>query len=262
MNGMPHIIPDSLTMLRRVLVHMLRAPAATLMSTLATPIILLLLMYNVFGGAVQQAGTIGSTTRYIDYLTPGLLLITAIYGMGMATMRANTDMTQGIISRFRTMSISRVSVLNGHIIGSSLGAMFSIIVITVLVFLTGFRPTANVGELLAALGLIVLFVLAVTSLAVAIGIASKSPEAANSTLFLPLVLPFISSAFIPPSSMTPVVAWIAENQPFSPVVDTVRGLLMGTPVGNRGLVAVGWCIGIGLIGYLWSRAAYNRNTNQ
>jgi len=262
MNGMSYEIADTLTMLRRVLVHMLRNPAATLMSTLATPIILLLLMYNLFGVAVQQAGTMGSATSYIDYLTPGLILITAMYGMGMATIRANTDMTQGIIARFRTMSISRVSVLNGHVIGSTIGALFSISVIAILSYLTGFRPTANVGELLAALGLIVLFVLAITSLAVAIGIASKSPEAANSLLFLPLVLPFISSALIPTSSMTPVVAWIAENQPFTPIVDTVRGLLMGTPIGNRAILAVVWCVGIGLAGYLWSRAAYNRNTNQ
>lgn len=254
-----HLIPDTFTMLKRILAHMLKNPISTVMTTLATPIILLVMMYNLFGGLVEQTGV--ADTRYIDYLTPGLILITAIYGMAMATLRVNTDLTQGIIARFRTMSIARSAVLNGHVLGSTIGTLASISVIVVLAYLTGFRPTTTPLEWLAAAGLVTLFVVAMTWLAVAVGVSSKSPEAAQSSLFLLYTLPFISSAFVPTQSMTPVVKWIAENQPFSPIIDTVRGLLIGTPIGSRGLVAVAWCIGIALFGYLLSRAAYNRNSN-
>lgn len=106
-----------------------------------------------------------------------------------------------------------------------------------------------------------LFVVALTWLSVAVGVSSKSPDAAQSILFLPYILPFFSSAFVPTESMTPVVKWIAENQPVSPIIDTLRGLLMGTPIGSRGLLAVAWCVGIILIGYLWARSAYNRSSN-
>ncbi|HEX2622983.1 MAG TPA: ABC transporter permease, partial [Phototrophicaceae bacterium] len=244
-NSLSYTIADTITMLRRVLRHMLRKPFSTLLGTLGTPIFLLVLMYNLFAGVVQLSGTAGGNTRYIDYLTPGLILITSIYGMGIAALRVNTDMTQGIIARFRTMSIARVSVLNGHVLGSTLGTLFSISVITVLAFFTGFRPTTNPLEWLAVFGLITLFVIADAWLAVAVGVASKSPEGANSALFLLYILPFLSSAFIPTQSMTPVVAWIAENQPFSPIIDTMRGLLLGTPIGNRGLVAILWCLALG-----------------
>lgn len=259
MNSTSYLISDTLTMLKRILAHMLKNPVMTIMTTLATPIILLVMMYNLFGGLVEQNG--GMNTNYIDYLTPGLILITAIYGMALAALRVNTDLTQGIIARFRTMSIARSAVLNGHVLGSVIGTLSSISVIVVLAFFTGFRPTTTPVEWLAAAGLVTLFVLAMTWLAVAVGVSAKSPEAAQSSLFLLYTLPFISSAFVPTQSMTPVVKWIAENQPFSPIIDTVRGLLIGTLIGSRGLVAVAWCLGIALFGYLLARAAYNRSPN-
>jgi ABC-2 type transport system permease protein len=200
-------------------------------------------------------------TNYIDYLTPGLILITASYCMAMAALRVNMDLTQGIIASFRTMSIARISVLNGNVLGSAIGTLLSISVIVVLAFFTGFRPTTTPIEWLAAAGLVVLFVVALTWLSVAVGVASMSPDAAQSILFLPYILPFFSSAFVPTESMTPVVKWIAENQPVSPIIDTLRGLLLGTPIGSRGLLAVAWCVGITLISYFWARAAYNRNSN-
>lgn len=254
------MMTDTLTMLRRVITHMRRNSGYTLMAMLGTPILVLVMMYNLFGGVVQSAGS--TTARYIDFLTPGLIVITSIYGMGMATLRANSDMTQGIIARFRTMSIARSAVLNGHVLASTIGTLLSISVVVILALLTGFRPVGGVPESIAALGLIVLLVFGMNWLAVGVGVSSKSPEAANSTLFILYILPFLSNAFVPPSSMTPVVAWIAENQPFSPIIDTVRGLLMGTPVGSRGLVAVVWCVLFAVIGYVWAFAAYNRNTNQ
>ncbi len=260
MNSISYSVQDAVTMLRRIFIHMLRNPMTTILTTLGTPVILLLLMYNLFGGVIQLAGTADSS--YINYLTPGMILITAIYGTGTAAIRINSDMTQGIIARFRSMSISRGSVLNGHVVGSTIGSLISITAIITLSYLMGFRPTANTLAWLAALALIGLYVLAIMWLAVAIGVASKSPEAANGLLYLIYILPFFSSAFVPTSSMTPVVAWIAENQPFTPIIDTLRGLLLGTPIGNRALIAVAWCIGIGLVGYLWSRVAYNRSANQ
>ena len=255
MNSIAYSVTDSITMLRRIFIHMMRNPAMTILSTLGTPIILLLLMYNLFGGVMQLSGT----ASYINYLTPGMIMITAIYGTGMAALRINTDMTQGIIARFRSMSISRSAVLNGHVVGSTIGSLISITIIVVLAFLMGFHSTANAVEWLEAFGLIVLYVLSTMWLATAIGVASKSPEAANGMLYLLYIIPFFSSAFTPTTSMTPIVAWIAENQPFTPIIDTLRGLLMGTPIGNRALIAVAWCVSFGVVGYVWSRAAYNRS---
>ncbi len=260
MNSIAYSVTDTMTMLRRILIHTLRSPGTTLLATLGTPIVLLLLMYNLFGGVMSLAGTTSSS--YINYLTPGMILITAIYSTGTAALRINSDMMQGIIARFRSMSISRGSVLNGHVVGSTIGSLISIAVIIGLAYLMGFRSTANAIDWLAAVGLIVLYVLTTMWLAVAIGVASKSPESANSMLYLVYIIPFFSSAFVPTTSMTPVVAWIAENQPFTPIIDTLRALLMGAPTGNRALIALAWCIGIGLVGYLWSRAAYNRSVNQ
>jgi ABC-2 type transport system permease protein len=252
-----YLVPDTLTMLRRTLTHMLRNPIVMLLGTLGTPIILLLMMYNLFGGVIQADGATNGS--YINFLTPGILLITVIYGTGMAALRANADMTQGIIARFKSMSISRSAVLNGHVIGSVIGSLISVTVIFVLAVLMGFRSSATAGEWLAAVGLIVLYVTGLMWLAIAVGVSAKSPDAANGTLYLLYILPFFSSAFVPTRSMTPVVSWIAENQPFTAIIDTLRALLMGAPVGSRGLVALGWCAAFIVVGYLWARAAYNRS---
>lgn len=251
-------LADTFTMLRRTLTHMARNPMMMLLGTLTTPIILLVLMYNLFGGAIQSNEMPQSS--YINYLTPGLALITVIYSTGMAALRVNGDMTQGIVSRFKSMSISRSAVLNGHVIGNIISSLISVSVIFAIAFLTGFRSNANAVEWLAALGLILLYVNAMMWLAVAVGVWSKSPEAANSALYLLYILPFFSSAFVPTQSMTPVVAWIAKNQPFTPIIDALRALLLGEPLGNLGLIAVGWCLALALIGYFWACAAYNRSS--
>jgi ABC-2 type transport system permease protein len=257
MSAKTYSVTDTITMLRRVLLHMVRNPVITIFSTLGTPIVLLLMMYNLFGNVIQLGGVANS---YINYLTPGMIMITAIYGTGTAALRANSDMTLGIIARFKSMSISRGSVLNGHVIGSSIGTLISISAIVGLAFLTGFHPTANAVEWVAAIGFTILYVVAVMWLTVAVGVASKSPAAANGTLFLFYIIPFFSSAFVPANSMTPVMSWIAQNQPFTPIIDTLRGLLMGTPIGDRAFIAAAWCIAIGLAGYFLARVAYNRTT--
>lgn len=260
MNSLSYLLIDSVTMLRRTLIHMMRNPVMMLLGTLGTPIILLVMMYNLFGGVIQSNGT--TSFSYINYLTPGMVLITVIYGTSVAALRMNSDMTQGIIARFKSMSISRSAVLNGHVTGSAIGSLISITAIFVLAYLMGFRSAATASMWLAAISLIVLYVFAMMWLAIAVGAWSKSPEAANGMLYLFYILPFFSSAFVPTKSMTPVVAWIAENQPFTPIIDTLRALLLDGSLSNRGLVAVAWCVGIGLVGYVWARTAYNRNTNQ
>jgi ABC-2 type transport system permease protein len=251
---------DTGTMFRRVLKHMQRNFGVTILPALFTPILMLVMMLNIFGNSVEDSGNLGSAS-YINYLTPGLILITAIYGVSGAAIRANTDMTQGIINRFRTMSIARISVLTGHVIGNVIITMLSISVILVLAVLTGFRPVMQADTLLAAFGLTLLMVIAVSWLAVAIGVSSKSPEGATGFLYIIYTVPFLSTAFVPAASMTPILAWFAENQPFSPMIDTLRALLTGGDDGARGLMAVGWCVVLTLVGYIWARLAYNRSSN-
>jgi ABC-2 type transport system permease protein len=244
------------TMFRRVLKHMQRNFGVTILPALFTPILMLLMMLNIFGGTIEQSGSL-SGSSYINYLTPGLILITAVYGISGAALRANTDMTQGIINRFRTMSIARMSVLTGHVFGNVIITLFSISVILVLAGLTGFRPAIRSDTLLAATGLIAFMVFALSWLAVAVGVSSKNAEGVNGYLYIIYTVPFLSTAFVPTDAMTPILAWFAENQPFSPIIDTIRALLTGGEVGTRGLVAVGWCLALTLIGYLWARSAYN-----
>jgi ABC-2 type transport system permease protein len=254
-------LSNTSTMFRRVVKHMRRNFAGTIVPALFSPILMLLMMLNIFGRTVEDSGNLGGGATYINYLTPGLILFTAAYGISGAALRANTDMTQGIINRFRTMSIARISVLTGHVFGNVIITLFTIGVILVLAALTGFRPVMRADTLLAAAGLTVFMVFALSWLAVAMGVNSKSPEGAMAYLYVILTMPFLSTAFVPPASMTPILAWFAENQPFSPIIDTIRGLLMGGDVGTRGLVALGWCTALTLVGYVWARIGYNRTTS-
>ncbi len=176
----------------------------------------------------------------------------------MVAVRINTDMTHGIIARFRTMAISRAAVLNGHVGGGVIGILISIGVVIGLALLIGFRPTANLVEWIAALGVITLFAIAVTMLAAALGLAIKTPDGVSSSLFPLYMLPFFSSAFAPTDTMPAGMAWFARHQPFTPIIKTVRGLLLGFPIGNSAVVAVAWCVGITVVSFLWARATYNR----
>jgi ABC-2 type transport system permease protein len=169
-------------------------------------------------------------------------------------------MTEGIIARFRTMAIARVSVLTGHVVGSLIQAMLGIAVVIGVALLVGFQPSASVGDWLATAGLLALMAFALIWLSVALGQASKTVEAA-SNVGLPLVLlPFLGSGFVPTDSMPAGLRWFAEYQPFTPIIETLRGLLMGTPIGNNGVIALGWCVVIALGGYLWSKKLFNRES--
>jgi ABC-2 type transport system permease protein len=259
MSTLSYAMSDSATMLRRNLRHTLRYPVTVLMS-LGVPILLLLLFDGVFGGALS-AGLGGASHggSYIDYIVPGILLMTAGYGSSTTALAVNKDMTEGIIARFRTMAISRASLLTGHVVGAVARTMVSIGLVIGVALLMGFRPAADPIEWLAAIGVIMLLVLALTWPAVAIGLLAKNPEDTTGFLLIVQVLPFISSAFVPPGSMSGAVRWFAENEPFTPIIDTLRGLLMGTPIGDSAIIAIAWCVGLALAGYLSARALLRRD---
>ncbi|MET0234108.1 MAG: ABC transporter permease [Kibdelosporangium sp.] len=254
MSTLSAAMSDSATMIRRNFRHTVRYPV-TIVASLGVPVIMLLLFVGVFGGAL---GASLGFAGYVDYVVPGILLMTAGYGCSTTALAVNKDMTAGIIDRFRTMAIARASVLTGHVAGAMARTLISIALVIAVAVLIGFRPAAGIGDWLAVAGVLVLFVLALTWLAVAIGLTARSPEGTSGFTLIVQVLPFVSSAFVSPDSMSAPARWFAENEPFTPVIDTVRGLLMGTPIGNAGVIAIAWCVGLAVVGYLWARAQFNR----
>ena len=260
MSTLSHSITDSATMLRRNLLHMLRYPSVTVF-LIGLPVVFLLLFAYVLGGTLGAGlgGPSGGRAEYVNYVTPGILLLTVAATAQGTAISVAMDMTEGIIDRFRTMAISRASVLTGHILGAMIQTMLSLAVVTGVALLIGFRPTSGAVEWIAASGVLAMITFALTWLTVALGMSTDSVETA-SNLPMPLVLlPFFGSGFVPTDSMPTLLRWFAEYQPFTPVIETLRGLLMGTPIGNSAILAVAWSIGIALVGYLWARAAYNRD---
>ncbi|MGW3291728.1 ABC transporter permease [Streptomyces sp. NPDC001002] len=252
---------DNMTMLRRNLLHARRYPSLTL-NLLLTPVILLLLFVYVFGNVMSAGITGGPADRseYIAYLVPGILFLTvAMTSLGTA-VAVCTDMTEGIMARFRTMAISRASVLIGHVIGSVIQTMMALVLVLGIGLAIGFRPDASPVEWIAAAGLMALVALALTWLAVGIGLISPNPEGASNIGTPLIMLPFLSSAFVPVDAMPGWFRWFAEYQPFSPAIETLRGLLLGTEIGTKNaLLAVGWCLAMTAIGYFWSKAKFNRD---
>ncbi|WP_221324831.1 ABC transporter permease [Actinoplanes sp. L3-i22] len=251
-------VRDSSTMLRRNLLHARRYPSLTL-NLLLTPIMLLLLFVYIFGDTLG-AGLGGGRAEYIAYLVPGLLLMTIGSTVIGTAVSVSTDMTEGIIARFRTMAIHRGSVLVGHVIGSVLQSVASVVLVGLVGVAIGFRSTdATVLDWLAAFGLLVLFALALTWIAVGMGLISPSAEAASNNAMPLILLPLLSSAFVPIDKMPGWFQPIAEYQPFTPAIETLRGLLLGTPIGHNGWLAVAWCVGLAILGYFWSTAKFNND---
>ncbi|HWM02168.1 MAG TPA: ABC transporter permease [Actinophytocola sp.] len=258
MTTLSYAASDSLTMLRRNLRHMKRYPSLTVM-LLAQPIIFLLLFVYVFGGTLGDGlGGAGGRAEYVGYVTPAILLITVSSAALGTAISIAMDMTEGIINRFRTMSISRASVLTGHVVGTLVQTALGLVVVTGVTLLVGFEPTAGFLDWLAVAGLLLFLSLALTWLSVALGLAAKSVETASNTPMVFMLLPFLGSGFVPTDSMPAWLAWFAEYQPFTPVIETIRGLLLGTPIGNSGLLAVGWCVVLTAIGYAWSKRLYTK----
>jgi ABC-2 type transport system permease protein len=258
-SSLSYAATDSATMLRRNLRHALRYPSMTI-STVAMPVVFLLLFDYVFGGTLGAGlrGVAHDGGHYIDYLAPGVLVMTAAAGSVSTAVSVSVDMTEGIVNRFRTMAISRGSLLTGHVVGTLIQTMLAMAVVAAVALLAGFRPETGPARWAAAAGLLVLLAFALTWLAVALGMVADSPETA-SNLPLPLMfLPFLGSGFVPTSSMPEGLRQFAEHQPFTAVIDTVRALLMGGPLGETAVIAVAWCGVIALGGYVWARASFER----
>ncbi|MGW3328729.1 ABC transporter permease [Streptomyces virginiae] len=260
MSSLSLAVRDCSTMLRRNLLHARRYPSLTL-NLLLTPVMLLLLFVYIFGD-VMSAGMTGGGDRsdYIAYVVPGILLMTIGSTVIGAAVSVSTDMSEGIIARFRTMAIHRGSVLVGHVVGSVLQSLASVVLVGAVAVAIGFRSTdATALEWLAAFGLIALFALALTWIAVGMGMASPNAEAASNSAMPLILLPLISSAFTPVEAMPGWFQPIAQYQPFTPAIETLRGLLLGTEIGYNGWLAVAWSIGLAVLGYRWSAASFNRD---
>ena len=260
MSSLSLAVRDSSTMLRRNLLHARRYPSLTL-NLLLTPIMLLLLFVYIFGGTLSS-GIGGGPNRsaYIAYVVPGLLLMTIGSTVVGTAVSVSNDMTEGIIARFRTMAIHRPSVIVGHVVGSVLQSIMSVVLVGAVAVAIGFRSTdATAPEWLAAFALLVLFAMALTWIAVGMGLSSPNAEAASNNAMPLILLPLISSAFIPVDSMPGWFQPIAEYQPFTPAIETLRGLLLGSEIGHNGWLAVVWCLGLAALGYFWSTSKFNRD---
>jgi ABC-2 type transport system permease protein len=263
-----HLLSDSATMLRRSLRRMRRYPSLTFFIA-AIPVVVLLLFAYVFGGTmgigIGVPGPAGVPTSsavgrqvYIGYIVPGILLMT-VAGTGQGTaISVAMDMTAGIIARFRTMSIARAAVLAGHVLGSLVQTALAMTIVVVVALVVGFRPATGPASWAAAAGLLAFTALAVSWLSVALGMVTGSVETASNLPMILTLLVFLSSAFVPTASMPEPLRWFAENQPFTPIAETLRGLLFGTPIGGSGPLAVAWCAVITAGGYFWARRLYDR----
>jgi len=250
---------DTATMVRRNLRHMRRYPALTFMLVLL-PVVFLLLFVDVFGTTLGDGlgRTAGGRAAYANYVTPAILLLTVASGATATAISVATDMTEGIIDRFRTMAIWRPAVLAGHVLASMVQTLLAVVVVLAVAVLVGFRPTAGALRWLGAVGVLAMITLALTWLSVALGLVARSVEAASNTPTFLMLLPFLGSGFVPTTSMPPGVRLFATYQPFTAFTDTLRGLLTGGAVGRPAAVTAAWCAAIGVAGYVWAVARYDR----
>lgn len=248
-----HVVGDTVTLTDRSLRHILRSPD-TIITTAVTPVALMLLFTYVFGGAID----LGGPESYIDYMLPGILLITVASGIAYTAYRLFQDMQGGIVERFRSMPIARSSVLWAHVLTSLAANLASVAIVVGVALLMGFRTGASVAAWLAVVGILVLFTLALTWVAVIAGLSAKTVDGASAFSYPLIFLPFISSAFVPTDTMPAPVAWFAENQPVTAIVDTLRALFAQEPVGNDIWVALAWLVGILVVAYAFSVRVYRR----
>jgi ABC-2 type transport system permease protein len=244
-------LSDARVMLRRNFRHIVRNPV-TIFNGALMPVVIMLLFVYVIGGAFNVG------ERYIQYATPGLVLLAITYGLGATAVSVNTDMTTGIINRFKVMNVSRGAVLTGHVLATMLSTMIAVAVIIGMAFALGFRSPATPLEWLAAIGIIAATAFAAAWLTVALGMAAKTPQSAGMAIIPLILLPFLSSAIVPAAKMGQGFRQFAEYQPFTPIIESVRGMVSGSPSGGYAAAALGWCAGIALVGYLWSRATFSQ----
>ena len=247
-----HLLGDTAVLLGRSLRHIARSPD-TIITTVITPIAMLLLFVYVLGGAIQ-AGT-GS---YVNYLLPGILIITIASGISYTAYRLFQDLQSGIFERFQSMPIARAAVLWAHVLTSVVANLISLLVVLLVALVMGFRSEAGVLGWLAVAGILVLFTLALTWLAVIPGLTAHSVDGASAFAYPLIFLPFISSAFVPTERMPAVVRAFAEHQPVTSIVDALRALLSEQPVGGDLWVALGWCVGLLVVAYGLAMLTYRR----
>jgi ABC-2 type transport system permease protein len=242
---------NSTTMLGRNFKHTLRNPV-TVFNAVLFPIVIMLMFVYVVGGAFDVG------VKYIDYATPGMIVLAITYGLSATALAVNSDMTKGIINRFKVMDISRSAVLSAHVVGTMLTSFIAIAAIIGVAFLSGFRPAASSLEWLGVIGLVVLVSFAASWITVALGLFAKTPESAGMAAVPLIMLPFLSSAIAPADTMRAGVRQFVEYQPFTPIIETLRGLLTGEPSASTAITAVAWSVGIALVGYLWSLATFRK----
>ena len=264
MSTMTYAVKDSTTMLRRNLRHMQRYPSLTLM-LIGQPVLFLLLFVYVFGGTMGaglpggSVSSVGADARadYLAYVSPAILIITVASVALSTAIYVAKDATEGIIDRFRTMPIAKASVLTGHVLAALVQTAVALVVVLAIAVLLGYRPDATVADWSGTVVVLGLLALALTWLCVALGLAADSVEtASNSPMFL-MLMPFVSSAFVPTESMPAGVAWFAEHQPFTPIIDTLRDLLAGRDPGADLWWAIGWCVLITALSYVWARRLFS-----
>ena len=259
MSALALAMTDSTTMLKRRLLHLRRYPSLTIM-LIGQPLVLLLLFVYVFGGTLGAGidGAGAGRSEYLAYITPAILVM-AVASVALGTAIAiATDMTEGIVARFRTMDIARVSVLAGHVLGALAQTVIALGVTAGVALLLGFDPGGGALDLLGAFGLLVALGFALTWLTVAMGLASDSVETASNIPMVLVLLPFLGSGFVPTDTMPTGLRWFAEHQPFTPIIESVRALLAGDPGGGDLGVALVWCAVLATVGYLWSKRLYDR----
>ena len=244
-------LTDARIMMRRNFKHIRRNPV-TIFNGALMPVVMMLLFVYVLGGAFNVG------EHYIEYATPGMILLAISYGLSSTAVSVNSDMTRGIINRFKVMNVSRGAVLNGHVAATMLGTSIAVTAIIGMAFALGFRSPATPLDWLAAIGIAAAAAFAAAWITVALGMAARTPESAGLTVVPLLLLPFLSSAIVPAAKMGQGVRQFAEYQPFTPIIESLRGLLAGTPSGGYAAAALAWCAGIALVGYLWSRATFSR----
>ncbi|MFC7531542.1 ABC transporter permease [Actinoplanes sp. GCM10030250] len=243
--------PHSLVMLRRNFKHIARNPTSVFNAVLM-PIVMMLMFVYVFGDAFDVG------VDYIDYATPGLMLLAVCYGLGAVATSVNSDMTKGIINRFKVMDVSRGAVLTGHVVASVLTNVIAIAALVGVAFALGFDPAASFLDWLGVAGIVVLLGVAAGWFTIALGLAAKSPETAGMAAVPLVMLPFFSSAIVPAEKMGAGVRQFAEYQPFTPIIETLRGFLNGSPATGDLIAALAWCTGIAVVGYLWASATFKK----
>ena len=256
-----YVVPDSITMLRRNLLHVIRYPGLSLFTILG-PVVILLLTVFIFGGTLGAGlpgvDPAGGREAYLAYVMPGILLITIAGTAGGAAIMISTDMIEGITARFRTMAISRAAVLAGHVLGNTIQALIAVALVLGVGLLIGFRPTAGPVEWIAAVGVIALIAFAIQWVGVALGMQAKSVETASNLPLILTFLPLLGSGFVPTASMPEWLQGFAQHQPFTPFIESVRSLLLGGDTSP--VVAVAWAVGLTVVGYVWSMVLYERKS--